>query len=223
MRWHKRILQLKLKVPGLLSITGKLIIFQSSEGDVGGCQFRNFWHLLLWSAASKHSCNSEEWFDWCLIPGMAYWLKCVQLTAHHLSKKLRKWRVMTNLSKRSLSGYKRTIDGWESITSLNLVVKSNISTPRFINKQKYPPLSKNIYPWAKISAPEQKYLPLSKNICPWAKISIPEQLAGQAQLHSASLDTEAWSAALADAAQQSSRGEQCTTKHASVEVEWMIL
>jgi len=84
---------------------------------------------------------------------------------------------------------------------------------------------KYIHPWIIVTS--NKYSPLGRNIHSRAKISTPEQLAGQAQLHSASLDTEAWSAALADTA-QSSKGEQCspeqrTTKHTSVEVEWMIL
>jgi hypothetical protein len=73
---------------------------------------------------------------------------------------------------------------------------------------------KYIHPWIIVTS--NKYSPLGRNIHSRAKISTPEQLAGQAQLHSASLDTEAWSAALADAA-QSSKGEQCSPEQTGVQ------
>ena len=67
-------------------------------------------------------------------------------------------------SKRRLSGYKRTIDGWESILNSLVWIRwwSQIYPPLdLVTSNKYSPLGRNIHSRAKISTPEQKYPPLS--------------------------------------------------------------
>jgi len=106
-----------------------------------------------------------------------------------------------------LSGYKRIIDGWFSGSRLSKSGGEVItSTPGFSSKQEH------IHPWARISTPEQKYPPLSswpaKHNSTRPALTPKPGLQHWLPLHSGAGVNNV---------------PQCTTKHTSVEVEWMIL